>query len=394
MAWASAVMSAALVAMSVLLTAASMSSVHAEETRPPEDVEAVAPPVETARVPRPLRDATAARPLEAIKPEYPKAALFRQQEGWVDLSFVIRADGTVADPVVEDSSGIADFEKAALLAIARSRYSPATIDGKAVEQCAGSMRYRFVIGNMPKGALPAFRSRFVRAQDALEKGDLTTARSIADELDREHTTNNYENARRWVLESQLREREGDKAGALAALERALVDGERYLEPPLHGQLLSKAFWLAVELQRWSRALVMEQRLIAIAGRAGGRPVDAKVAQAAAEVRAAIAGNQSLGFPGTIGYRSGCAEGRPNWQHELLRREFAFDSVEGKIDDFELRCDWRRIRGSVNTEQAWKVPANWGWCQLFVFGEEGARVKLVEYPLEPAAPTASADAPGS
>jgi hypothetical protein len=258
------------------------------------------------------------------------------------------------------------------------------------------MRYNFVIANLRRGARRAFVAEFDRAQAALKAGDLAAARAVADELAERHTTNLYEGARSWVLEAQLRDAGGDKPGAMEAIERALSYGEKQLEPVLYRELLSRAFWLAIELQRWSRALVMEQRLVASAEPGRDAPADGKVAQAAAEVRAAIAGDRVLGFPGTIGYRSGCAEGRPNWQHELLRREFAFDSVEGKVDDFELRCDWRRIRGSVNTEQAWKVPENWGWCQLFVFGEEGAKVKLVEYPLEAAAAAtsaASADAPG-
>lgn len=384
---------AALAAMGLLLAMAATVPGHAEEPVPAEAPEAGTPQEETGRTPRPLQGATAARLVESGKAEYPRDALRLGKEGWVDLSFVIRADGTVGDPVVEDSSGIPELEKAALKAVARSRYSPATVGGKPVEQCAATMRYQFVIRNLPRGARRAFIAEFERAQAALKAGDLATARAVADELAERHTTNLYEGARSWVLEAQLRDAGGDKPGAMEAIERALSYGEKQLEPVLYRELLVRAFWLAVELQRWSRALVMEQRLVASAGPDGGAPADGKVVQAAAEVRAAIAGDRVLGFPGTIGYRSGCAEGRPNWQHELLRREFAFDSVDGKVDDFELRCDWRRIRGSVNTEQAWKVPENWGWCQLFVFGEEGARVKLVEYPLDVAAAAKSAASTG-
>jgi TonB family protein len=383
-----------LAATTLLVAITAMSAGRAEETAPADAAEAGLSPAEAGRVPRPLQGATAARLVEAGEAEYPQSALWRGREGWVDLSFVIRPDGTVGDPVIEDSSGIPELEKSALKAVMRSRYSPATLDGKPVEQCAATMRYKFVIASLPRGARRAFITEFERAQSALRTGDLAAARAIADELAERHTTNLYEDARRWVLEAQLREAGGDKAGALDAIERALSYGEKHLEPVLYRDLVVRAFWRAGELQQWSRALAMDERLVALADTAPGTPVHPNVVRAAAEIRAAIAGPQILGFPGTVGYRTGCAEGRPNWQHELLRREFAFDSVEGKVDDFELRCDWRRIRGSVNTEQAWKVPENWGWCQLFVFGEEGARVKLVEYPLEPTAPTASADAPGS
>ncbi|MDH5277141.1 MAG: hypothetical protein OEW88_12025 [Gammaproteobacteria bacterium] len=38
----------------------------------------------------------------------------------------------------------------------------------------------------------------------------------------------------------------------------------------------------------------------------------------------------------------------SWQHELLRRKFAFDDVGGDVGRFELRCDWKRVVGAKLT----------------------------------------------
>ncbi len=53
--------------------------------------------------------ATFARPIEQTPPKYPKSAQRRDQEGWVDVSYVVQPDGAVTDPIVDDSSGITAF---------------------------------------------------------------------------------------------------------------------------------------------------------------------------------------------------------------------------------------------------------------------------------------------
>lgn len=42
-------------------------------------------------------------------PDYPRGGLLRGQEGWVQLSFVVTADGRAIDPIVINSSGGAGF---------------------------------------------------------------------------------------------------------------------------------------------------------------------------------------------------------------------------------------------------------------------------------------------
>jgi hypothetical protein len=108
--------------------------------------------------------------------------------------------------------------------------------------------------------------------------------------------------------------------------------------------------------------------------------DAEVERVADEIKRMVDGPAAISFPGEIEYRSGCEEGKPNWQHELLRRKFAFDEIEGNVDTFELRCDWKRVVDKVSTDKTWEVPKSWGWCQVFVFGDVGAKAKLIEYPL--------------
>lgn len=64
-------------------------------------------------------------------PQYPRNALLAGQEGWVQVRFTVRPDGTVSDPkVVESSSKV--FAKEALRAVKQWRFKPDTVNGQPV----------------------------------------------------------------------------------------------------------------------------------------------------------------------------------------------------------------------------------------------------------------------
>jgi protein TonB len=73
-------------------------------------------------------------PLVRINPEYPSRAQQRGIEGWVQVSFTITPAGTVADQKVVDADPKGLFERAALDAIARWKYNPKVVDGRAMER--------------------------------------------------------------------------------------------------------------------------------------------------------------------------------------------------------------------------------------------------------------------
>jgi TonB family protein len=70
-----------------------------------------------------------------VKPmtlDYPEGALRKNTEGWVELAYVIGADGKVANIKVLASDPVNVFESAATRAIARVRYQPMIQGGKAI----------------------------------------------------------------------------------------------------------------------------------------------------------------------------------------------------------------------------------------------------------------------
>ena len=72
-------------------------------------------------------------PLIRTTPNYPSRALQRGIEGFVGLSFTVDRFGSVIDPVVITAAPQGVFDRAALQAISRWKYSPAVKDGQAVE---------------------------------------------------------------------------------------------------------------------------------------------------------------------------------------------------------------------------------------------------------------------
>lgn len=89
-----------------------------------------------------------AEPLSQPAPRYPRIEIVRDRQGWVQLSYVVTADGNVIDPVVESSSGSELFEKAAMRSVNRCTYKPATWDGVPVQQCHTQVMITFALEGM------------------------------------------------------------------------------------------------------------------------------------------------------------------------------------------------------------------------------------------------------
>jgi protein TonB len=72
---------------------------------------------------------TRAKPIEL---DYPSDALRRNIEGWVDVSYVVTAEGKVTAIKVVDASPKGVFDAAATRALTRTRYKPPTPGGKSL----------------------------------------------------------------------------------------------------------------------------------------------------------------------------------------------------------------------------------------------------------------------
>ena len=118
-----------------------------EPEEPPEAMETPTRQVETAAEPHqpPAPDFAAPRhakltapprPRTNIRPDYPKGARQRGEQGEVVLEISVSVDGTVDGVYVVSSSGFSELDEAAVRATRRARFTPAKSDGHAVSSTA------------------------------------------------------------------------------------------------------------------------------------------------------------------------------------------------------------------------------------------------------------------
>lgn len=71
-----------------------------------------------------------------VAPRWPREALIQGIEGWVRVEFIIRTDGSVANPRVIESEPGRLFDQSAIRAIQRWSFRPRVVDGRPVERTA------------------------------------------------------------------------------------------------------------------------------------------------------------------------------------------------------------------------------------------------------------------
>jgi len=75
--------------------------------------------------------------IKGIELDYPREALRNGTEGWVELTFVVTAEGKVTNIKVVNSSPRGVFETAAVRAMSRVQYNPMTPGGKPIAVTSG-----------------------------------------------------------------------------------------------------------------------------------------------------------------------------------------------------------------------------------------------------------------
>jgi protein TonB len=97
-------------------------------------------PVQTAPPAPPVVTAAVISASSCEKPEYPSASKRLEEEGTVQLKFLVGVDGKVMESAVEKSSGFRRLDEAARAGLSKCQFKPGTVDGKP-QQSWASMKY-------------------------------------------------------------------------------------------------------------------------------------------------------------------------------------------------------------------------------------------------------------
>jgi protein TonB len=79
-----------------------------------------------------------------VPPNFPASAKQRALSGWVDVQFMVRADGSVSDVAIIGAEPVGVFEQAATDAVRKWRYRPVTHDGQPASERV-RLRVRFAL---------------------------------------------------------------------------------------------------------------------------------------------------------------------------------------------------------------------------------------------------------
>jgi len=297
------------------------------------------------------------------RPEYEAEALVR-------IRFTVTAEGKVENPVVERLVGPENFAEHTLDDIKSWRYQPATVNGVPVAQPNSEVVVFYKFDPPELGARDSVYSALERGRKLIGDQKFADGEAVLLPVLALPRLNFYERAMASYFLGFAEASLNHLAAASDYIDNALIDDGRHLSTRAREHAIrlkiriDAATGLYADALRWSAVFTRDQTLDP------GDP-DAKVI---ADVR------NRLVAPGPIGVsaRIPSAELSEPWHYDLMRRTFSFTRINGKLDNFELRCDQQQIKSAVSEKAEWHVPKDWSNCSLDVFGAAGAEFQLVEW----------------
>lgn len=312
----------------------------------------------------------AARNVDMITPTFPPRAAMRGEEGWVILDFMIDEEGRAFEPMVVDAIGDDQFVDAALTALDDSTFAPASISGNPITS-SKTVRYVFVLEGHENGARPAFVSRFRRFTQFINDDDQEMARAELQKLEEDGAHSLYEDAFLNLARYYYAVKYGSSVDQMTYLERALFfddadSYETYLPAAEALKLWPQLFVLQAQNRRFAEALDTYE----IISRVGAD--DAKTALADA-----VAQFSELATDDTSYTVTASTDSNGSWNIGLFKDEFYLTNLEANINEIKLRCDQRYVFFEFEAETQYKVPPQFGQCELEVLGDADAGFELVQ-----------------
>lgn len=315
----------------------------------------------------------AAPAVEQAPPAFPDGKMRRGQEGWVRLNFVVGPDGHAVDPIIVDSSGGSLFEQSTLAVVSSWRFEPSEA---GLERADNTVDVRFEIEGDRDRATRNFLRRYRDIVQDLYYEKHDKARDQVDTANEFGGWNLYESTMLALLNGRVEGAEGDDVGqlehyrrALAVSNRATLDGEQRRE------VIGRILELEIETQQYGAALTTLEELRA---EPGSDENLAGISDEVTRLESSIGGSEPIVANGTLYNPCNCDTGDPLWTYSPARRSFSFDELNGNVERFEARCENNRISAQVETGTKWSLPADWGSCQVFVFGDDAATFEFIEH----------------
>lgn len=294
--------------------------------------------------------------------DIPFREIIRGREGWVQFNMMIDPDGRPYEIAIVDSSGSEEYEKVALEAIERTRWEPATFDGKPIHS-AYAVKFRFEVSGQ-RGARREFSTAYRRMLKAVEAGD----RQWADEwLAKLEPFTLYEAAfrnfaryayyRKWGTEEEQRD------ALLAAI--AHETGPTYLDRKTFIDAYSAAMGYELKASRYGRALEMWEHLQKL----GAEKVIEQWQPLMDQVIALRESNQSV-------FQTERITKGTSWYGTLFRNRFTIQVESGRVAEIKLRCETKYLLFPFEPDIEYRVGGANESCNIEVVGDPETTFKLI------------------
>jgi TonB family protein len=313
----------------------------------------------------PIETFTGPKAIEKVAPSYPESERQTGDEGWVIVNLMIDPKGKPYEATVADSTGNRVFEKAALAAVDKWRFEPASKGGTPIDAGANVKLEFRLTGD--SAASEQFVKIYKQVLKAVEAGDREHADSRLALLTTS-THNLYEDAYRAIATYTYYRKWGTDAQQLSALRRAIA-GERsarYLPKGVFASALQAQLALEIRTQDYARALRTWETLNDVGLDAATR---ANLQKSIDQIQALRTDDKAYAVPGEIANTS--------WYYELLKQRFQIEVAAGAIAEVKLRCDQQYILFRFDPQLQYTISGNDSGCSMELIGDPGTKFRLIQ-----------------
>lgn len=311
----------------------------------------------------------------------PRVDIRDHQEGWVDVRFTVKADGSVSDPVaVGTYAAPGDRAATALSVVSRCRFTPGTLKGAPADSLNQTQRVFFRMSPVDKATDIELVKRFKDVRDYMEAGAFQQAAAALDRIEGQ-SSNLYEISQLLSRRAALAVQRGEPVIGLMYLRLMAANTDYLKEDELQAML------------RLRLQLELDQGLPADAAKTaaqitnlGGRSGDGVLQQRLASLQKTVSANPAFSVQGSIPRNcpaSLCAGGQVEWLYRPLNRTISLANIQGSLDKVTARCQGKTYQAKAEAGVTWTIPANWGDCTVAVAGQPGTAFQLIDENLPPA-----------
>ncbi|GEM_PF-5367157 len=307
-------------------------------------------------------------PKKRIDPRYPTEYARGGLEGWVQLTFSINEKGKVADIKIVDSTGYKLFEREAVKALKKWRYTPAHLDGQPISYTKNAVRLDFSLGDGTDTISDDLRNSYSQFYDKTEANDISSAQSIIDNINKTKTANLTEHVLKQKLKADHYALINDQASRYIALDDAfhslkwtgLADPfvSNYITSLINAAAITGKF---VEAREVYKEVFTDQ--------------DIEPNESVVTIMRYI--EQEMKSPEPFLTES-IINNHESTHFSLHRRKFSVNKTEGSVDELELRCDEQFASITTFDDTIYTIPDDWGSCVLRFLGEQNSRVSVMQY----------------